>query len=111
MKYKKCSLVLKTKIHASRSEKFSNNFPYPTIWPSLRPQPHSMLNPRTIAWKTKILKRIRREVSIPIIYSGGAGKLSHVLEACEYADGIALANILHYGKTKICTLKEELKKN
>ena len=59
----------------------------------------------------ELLKKIRKEVSIPIIFSGGVGKLSHVLEACEDADGIALANMLHYGKTKIGTLKDELKKN
>lgn len=52
---------------------------------------------------------VSKTVSIPIIASGGAGKISHVSEALsvDEIDAVALASLLHY---KIATI-EELKRD
>ena len=53
----------------------------------------------------ELLKNLRSAVSIPIIYSGG-GKVEDILDSIPYADGIALASILHYDKYDIKEFKE-----
>jgi len=57
----------------------------------------------------RLLKKIRKEVSIPIIFSGGIGNDNHIVEAYPEADGVALASILHYKRYKIAKLKNLLK--
>ena len=57
----------------------------------------------------ELLKNLRSAVSIPIIYSGGVGKVEDILDGIPYADGIALASILHYDKYDIRNLKKILK--
>ena len=57
----------------------------------------------------ELLKNLRSVVSIPIIYSGGVGKVEDILDGIPYADGIALASILHYDKYDIRNLKKILK--
>ena len=56
----------------------------------------------------KLLKKIREIVNIPIIFFGGIGNIDHILQTNEHADGVALANVLHYEKFNIKSLKEEL---
>ena len=58
-----------------------------------------------------LLERLRKIISIPIIFSGGVGKKEHIIEASQYADGIALASILHYEKYQIDEIKQLLKKD
>jgi imidazole glycerol-phosphate synthase subunit HisF len=48
-------------------------------------------------------------VSVPVIASGGAGELSHLVEAVEAgADAVLCASIFHYGSHTIAEAKETL---
>lgn len=53
---------------------------------------------------------ISKTVGIPVIASGGAGKLEHLLEAVKEgcADAVLCASIFHYGKYSINEAKEFL---
>jgi len=44
----------------------------------------------------ELYKRIKEEVSIPIIAHGGCGNLTHLLEVFEYVDAVSIASFLHY---------------
>jgi cyclase len=61
----------------------------------------------------ELLKRITSSVSVPVIASGGAGKLEHFLEAVKYADvdGILAASVFHFGEINIIDLKKYLINN
>ena len=58
-----------------------------------------------------LLKSISLEVTIPVIASGGAGTLLHMLEAIEEgkADAVLAASIFHYEIFSIKQVKEYLK--
>ena len=58
-----------------------------------------------------LLKSISLEVTIPVIASGGAGTLLHMLEAIEEgkADAVLAASIFHYEMFSIKQVKEYLK--
>ena len=58
-----------------------------------------------------LLKSISLEVTIPVIASGGAGTLLHMLEAIEEgkADAVLAASIFHYEIFSIQQVKEYLK--
>ena len=60
-----------------------------------------------------LLKKISKNVEIPVIASGGAGKLEHFLSAIKngQADAVLAASIFHYRKIKIKEVKEFLKNN
>lgn len=60
-----------------------------------------------------LLKKISKSVSIPVIASGGAGTLKHILDAIIIgkADAVLLASLLHYGQYSIPQIKEYLKQN
>lgn len=59
----------------------------------------------------ELLKKITDSVNVPVIASGGAGKLEHFYEAVEYAnvDGILAASVFHFDQIKIKDLKRYLK--
>lgn len=61
----------------------------------------------------ELLKKITDAVNVPVIASGGAGKMEHFLEAVKYADadGILAASVFHFGEIKISDLKRYLKEN
>jgi cyclase len=61
----------------------------------------------------ELLKKITNAVNVPVIASGGAGKMEHFLEAVKYADadGILAASVFHFGEIKINDLKKYLKEN
>jgi cyclase len=61
----------------------------------------------------ELLKKITDAVNVPVIASGGAGKMEHFLEAVKYADadGILAASVFHFGEIKINDLKRYLKEN
>jgi cyclase len=61
----------------------------------------------------ELLKKITSAVNVPVIASGGAGKMEHFLEAVKYADadGILAASVFHFGEIKINDLKKYLKEN
>ena len=56
------------------------------------------------------LKAIGEAVSVPLIASGGAGKLEHLYEAITLgqADAVLVASIFHYGKHRIAEAKSYL---
>lgn len=57
-----------------------------------------------------ITYKIANSVNIPIIASGGAGKMEHFKEAAEIgADGLLAASLFHYDMISIKELKEYLK--
>ncbi|WP_326911244.1 imidazole glycerol phosphate synthase subunit HisF [Sedimentibacter sp. MB31-C6] len=60
-----------------------------------------------------LLKSITDAVSVPVIASGGAGKIEHFLDAVDYAnvDGILAASVFHFGEINIKDLKKYLKDN
>ncbi|MPM05015.1 Imidazole glycerol phosphate synthase subunit HisF [bioreactor metagenome] len=61
----------------------------------------------------ELLKKITVAVNVPVIASGGAGKMEHFLQAVKYADadGILAASVFHFGEIKISDLKKYLKEN
>ena len=62
---------------------------------------------------TELLKAVSSQVEIPVIASGGMGKLSDAVDAIEKgeANAVAMADILHYGKATFSEVREELKIN
>lgn len=61
----------------------------------------------------ELLKRITQSVNVPVIASGGAGKMEHFLDAIKYADadGILAASVFHSNAIKIMDLKSYLYNN
>ncbi len=59
----------------------------------------------------ELLKTISENVNIPVIASGGAGKLEHLFEAIVYgkADAVLAASIFHYGEYSIQEAKQYLR--
>ncbi|KAB7790823.1 imidazole glycerol phosphate synthase subunit HisF [Bifidobacterium leontopitheci] len=58
----------------------------------------------------EMIRAVRKEVSIPIIASGGAGKASDFPPAIEAgADAVLAASIFHYGLVSIREVKEALR--
>ncbi len=61
-------------------------------------------------YDTALLSSVAEAVSIPVIASGGAGKLEHLYEALTKgkAHAVLAASILHYGTYSIAEIKEYL---
>jgi cyclase len=59
----------------------------------------------------ELIYRVSQKVNIPVIASGGAGTLEHLLQAITRggADAILLASILHTGEYRIQDIKHYLK--
>ncbi len=56
-----------------------------------------------------LVRAVRREVSIPIIASGGAGKVEHFAPAVEAgADAVLAATVFHFGTLRIADVKAAL---
>lgn len=60
----------------------------------------------------ELLKRITDKVRIPVIASGGAGRMEHFKDAIVRggADAVLAASLFHYGEMKICDLKGYLRR-
>ena len=59
-----------------------------------------------------ITSAISNSVQIPVIASGGAGTMEHILQAFQNgADAALAASIFHYKEIEIMKLKEFLKDN
>lgn len=58
------------------------------------------------------LRELSRQLTIPVIASGGAGEKEHFVEVFEYgmADAALAASIFHYNEIPVPELKEYLKK-
>jgi cyclase len=59
----------------------------------------------------ELLKKIKSSVNVPIIASGGAGKLEDFYDAINLSkvDGVLAASVFHFGEIKINDLKKYLK--
>ncbi|AKM79435.1 MAG: hypothetical protein UX85_C0006G0029 [Candidatus Beckwithbacteria bacterium GW2011_GWB1_47_15] len=64
-------------------------------------------------YDVSLLKKIAPTVGVPVIASGGAGKLAHLTDAVKSgkADAVAVASMLHFKKTTIGKIKSYLKKS
>lgn len=60
-----------------------------------------------------LLAKINQMINIPIIASGGAGKIEHFTEVFQKTgvDAALAASVFHYGEILIPDLKQELKRN
>lgn len=61
----------------------------------------------------ELVQLVADRVGVPVIASGGAGKLSdvtHLKEKAPYLGGVAIAHLLHYGKATIPELRSALSK-
>lgn len=57
---------------------------------------------------TELISMVSKAVNIPVIASGGLGKLGHFVDAIESgADAVAIAKALHYDKLNIQDIKNE----
>ncbi|MCK9443946.1 MAG: imidazole glycerol phosphate synthase subunit HisF [Tissierellaceae bacterium] len=59
----------------------------------------------------ELLKLITSKVNVPVIASGGAGKLDHFAEGIQIggADGVLAASVFHYGELTVKEVKEYMK--
>ena len=56
---------------------------------------------------TELIRAVRREVSVPVIASGGAGAVEHFPPAVEAgADAVLVASIFHYGRHTVAEAKQ-----
>ena len=54
-----------------------------------------------------LIRRVRREVSVPLIASGGAGRVEHFAPAVEAgADAVLAASVFHFGDLEIGQVKD-----
>lgn len=60
----------------------------------------------------ELLSKITNAVNVPVIASGGAGKMEDFCKATKIAncDGVLAASVFHFGEIKIKDLKEYMKK-
>jgi cyclase len=56
----------------------------------------------------ELVDAIVRRVNVPVIACGGCGSAADVLEVYGCADGVAVASVLHYGRTTVRDLKMAL---
>ncbi|MGZ4541163.1 MAG: HisA/HisF-related TIM barrel protein, partial [Blastococcus sp.] len=58
---------------------------------------------------TELIRAVRREVSVPLIASGGAGKAQDFPPAVEAgADAVLAASVFHFGTLRIGEVKAAL---
>jgi cyclase len=63
----------------------------------------------TAGFDLELIRAVRREVSIPVIASGGAGALEHFPPAVEAgADAVLAATVFHFGTLRIADVKQTL---
>jgi cyclase len=57
----------------------------------------------------ELIRLVRREVTIPVIASGGAGKVEHFPPAVEAgADAVLAATVFHFGVLRVAEVKQAL---
>ena len=60
----------------------------------------------------EMIRDVRSVVSVPIIASGGAGRVEDFPPAIEAgADAVLAASVFHFGQLTIAQVKEELRNN
>jgi imidazole glycerol-phosphate synthase subunit HisF len=62
-------------------------------------------------YELELTRRVADAVDIPVIASGGAGRLDHLVEAVEQggADAVLCASIFHYGSHTVREAKEHMR--
>jgi cyclase len=60
----------------------------------------------------ELTRRVAAAVSVPVIASGGAGELDHLVEAVQagHADAVLCASIFHYGQHTVAEAKERMER-
>ena len=57
----------------------------------------------------ELIRAVRREVSVPVIASGGAGRAEHFAPAIDAgADAVLAATVFHFGKVRVREVKDAL---
>ena len=61
-------------------------------------------------YELELTRRVAGAVEVPVIASGGAGTLDHLVEAIEQgkADAVLCASIFHYGRYTVREAKERM---
>jgi imidazole glycerol-phosphate synthase subunit HisF len=64
----------------------------------------------TDGYDLELTRAVAEAVSVPVIASGGAGELDHLVEAIEagHADAVLCASIFHYGQHTISEAKQRM---
>jgi imidazole glycerol-phosphate synthase subunit HisF len=64
----------------------------------------------TDGYDLELTRYVAEAVSVPVIASGGAGELDHLVEAVEagHADAVLCASIFHYGQHTVAEAKERM---
>jgi cyclase len=58
---------------------------------------------------TELIRAVRREVTVPLIASGGAGAVEHFPPAVEAgADAVLAASVFHFGQLRVGDVKRGL---
>ena len=58
---------------------------------------------------TELIRAVRREVSVPLIASGGAGAVDHFAPAVTAgADAVLAASVFHFGQLRVGDVKDAL---
>ena len=58
----------------------------------------------------ELLRSLRNEITIPIIFSGGVGSVKDIINVVPEADAVAIASIFHYNKISVKEIKQDLNK-
>ena len=64
-----------------------------------------------VGYDLALTRAVSEAVAVPVIASGGAGNLDHLVDAVEYADADAVlcASIFHYGRYTVRQAKEHMR--
>jgi cyclase len=63
----------------------------------------------TAGYDLALTEAVASAIAVPVIASGGAGRLEHLTEALDAgADAVLIASILHYGQHTVAEIKAEL---
>jgi cyclase len=66
----------------------------------------------TDGYDLELTRAVSEAVSVPVIASGGAGELDHLVEAITagHADAVLCASIFHYGAHTVAEAKERMER-
>jgi cyclase len=66
----------------------------------------------TDGYELELTRAVAEAVKVPVIASGGAGQLDHLVEAIEagHADAVLCASIFHYGQHTIAEAKQTMER-
>jgi cyclase len=66
----------------------------------------------TDGYDLELTRAVAEAVSVPVIASGGAGELEHLVEAVEegHADAVLCASIFHYRRHTVAEAKEQMER-